>query len=146
MKLTDEEVIKYWQKFRHECNDMLRQGGTSQEVAEEQMPMVDAVLEAFKTIEAQKQEIEKKEGALEADLEEIKRLCKLVQQLQAQVEKAREAMEEFASYYTGKHTILELHRCKICEKLNLNDAPICLDCVAMKISKALSFLEAGDST
>jgi hypothetical protein len=81
------------------------------------------------TIEAQQQEIEKKEGALEADLEEIKRLCKLVQQLQAQVAKAREAIR------------LMIEDIKIYD--SENDVNVCDE---VTVDKALSFLKAGDTT
>ena len=55
MKLTDE-VKKYWKVFRDECDYMLCKGKLLKAIAEEQIPMVDAVLDAFDAIEALQQE------------------------------------------------------------------------------------------
>jgi hypothetical protein len=69
MRLT-EEVKKYWQEFRKECDSLIKSdvGG----VIKEQIPMVDAVLEMFSTIEAQQQEIEH----LQAQVEKAKTVLK----------------------------------------------------------------------
>lgn len=77
-------------------------------------------------------------------LKQIEALQQENEQLQVQnavmrgaLKQAREAMEQFGDYYAGKQTALTLHKCNKCGKLNLNDAPICLDCVAIDINKAL---------
>lgn len=76
-----EKVKKYWKTFREEC-DLMLEDELSKAVAIEQIPMVDAVLEAFDTIEALQQENEQLQGRNTTYVNENANQAKEIERLQ----------------------------------------------------------------
>jgi FtsZ-binding cell division protein ZapB len=143
--LTDE-VKKYWKIFRGECDVMLRSGGFSKVVAEEQIPMVDAVLKAFDTIEALQQENNgwrERYDELDAGHSRLfKDFCKLQaenEQLQAQVARMREALTIANNYMPDIGQFCACGKCKTCgADINYAGYEHCVKCARAIIDAALS--------
>jgi FtsZ-binding cell division protein ZapB len=145
VRLTDE-VKKYWKIFRGECDVMLRSGGFSKVVAEEQIPMVDAVLKAFDTIEALQQENNgwrERYDELDAGHSRLfKDFCKLQaenEQLQAQVARMREALTIANNYMPDVGQFCACGKCKTCgADINYAGYEHCVKCARAIIDAALS--------
>ena len=145
MKLTDE-VKGYWKIFRNECDLMLRKGGLREAVATEQIPMVDAVLEALDTIEALQQEnTEWQKNYEELDTGHsrlYKEFCEMkheYEQLQAQVAQYREALKVANNYIPDTGQFCVCGNCKICgATISYAGYAYCISCARKIVDEALS--------
>jgi type IV secretory pathway VirD2 relaxase len=117
MRLTDKKVIKYWQEFRAECDSIADYDG----ILAEQIPMVDAVLDAVKTIEAQQQEIERLKKQKENILTSHKLLENEIALLREFKSTVRENEEDIWYYMSGENNHIETMVCDLVVRIRADD-------------------------
>lgn len=131
MKLTDE-IKKYWRKFRVECDRLVKNdiGGT----IAEQIPMVNAVLEAFDVINA----LHTKNEQLRKEIAEYENDCAVLPEDLSVTETVIQLKEKISE-------IEKIHKIDIAENEQLRAACATKD-EALKIMRKLCVLLKNEKT